>query len=120
MEREEEIPKIADIKNILSDKNQLYNDFNPLVEMLGNSTYVSPESKQTATMEAWVARNDFEELMLFEKRPYKEKIEHGIETWATSDGFSPMCYLNYGDFPSVTWENSPKKVKVTIELEDEK
>lgn len=30
-----------------------------------------------------------------------------------------MYYLDETSFPSVTFENSPKKVKVTIELEDE-
>lgn len=52
-----------------------------------------------------------------------EKDYVSFETALTlkNAGFNYPCQYYIGlrleDFPSVTWENSPKKVKVTIELE---
>lgn len=66
-----------------------------------------PAKKQAVTIKAWVARERFGALSLF-----KDGTGH---MWAGKFLFN----LNQYDFPSVTFENSPKKVKVTIELEDE-
>ncbi len=66
--------------------------------------------KQAVTIEAWVAREgNF--LGIYKDKPFYEDNV----TWV--GGF--IDSLPNSLFPSVTFENSPKKVKVTIELEDE-
>lgn len=72
--------------------------------------------KQTETIEAWVARDRNGELYYFHEKPLR----------AIDMGF--FMDRNCGDsnempshlFPSIAFGNSPKKVKVTIELEEEK
>lgn len=69
-----------------------------------------PAKKQTATIDAWVAMDKNKIIALHRVKP---------KCW---EGFylgSVMAILDKNDFPEVTFENSPKKVKVTIELEEE-
>lgn len=66
--------------------------------------------KQTVTIDAWVARDDNNLISLYEEKPSKKVSFYVGRFWAL---------LREEDFPSVTFENSPKKVKVTIELEEE-
>lgn len=68
--------------------------------------------KQTVTIDAWVARDKNAFLSIHNKKP---TLINEAE-WV-SVGF---LYIDPTNFPFVTFENSPKKVKITIELEDEK
>lgn len=74
-----------------------------------DSCPVKPESKQTMTIEAWVARDFDGVLSLYKEEPHREPYDF-------VGGF--IMLFREDNFPSVTWENSPKKVKVTIELCD--
>lgn len=69
-----------------------------------------PAKKQAVTIEAWVARDKNELISLYKEKPRKSGDFYVGGFWAL---------LREEDFPSVTFENSPKKVKVTIELENE-
>lgn len=77
--------------------------------------------KQAVTIEAWVAKDTHSfEPWLYTKRPYSEK---GI--WYTEQNsedildFDHDCIpLQEDHFKQLTFENSPKKVKVIIEMED--
>lgn len=73
-------------------------------ELADNDT----KSKQSVTIEAWVARDKNGFLAMHDTEP-----EMFLAEWISSHYIG----LRLEDFPSVTWENSPKKVKVTIELE---
>lgn len=74
--------------------------------------------KQTVTIEAWVARNkpvaagSNADLVLGKERP---TLCHDM--WCNMEEYYP---LPQDALPSITFENSPKKVKVTIEMEEEK
>lgn len=75
-----------------------------------------PAKKQAVTIEAWVARDRSEEgigfLGLYRKEPtYLSDIG-----W--NGGF--ILPLDRRAFSDITLENSPQKVKVTIEMEEEK
>lgn len=76
-----------------------------------------PAKKQAVTINAWVARNKCVDnysntnLVLGKERP---TLHNG--TWCSMEEYFP---LPQDAFPNITFENSPKKVKVTIELEDE-
>lgn len=76
-----------------------------------------PAKKQTVTIDAWVARNKHidadsnTDLVLGKERPTLN-----YNTWCSMEEYFP---LPQDAFPNITFENSPQKVKVTIELEDE-
>lgn len=76
-----------------------------------------PAKKQTVTIDAWVARNKHidadsnTDLVLGKERPTLYNY-----TWCSMEEYYP---LPQDALPSVTFENSPKKVRVTIELEEE-
>ena len=78
-----------------------------------------PAKKQTVTIDAWVARDSRKDIgkntdLFFGKEyPILNKM---VGTWCGMEEFYP---LPQDALPSVTFENSPKKVKVTIELEEE-
>lgn len=68
-----------------------------------------PAKKQSTTIDAWVARDINKVIVLHKVEP---------KCW---EGFylgSLMAILDKNDFPEITFENSPKKVKVTIELDE--
>ena len=69
--------------------------------------------KLSEPQDAWLARDKSGELIVHAEKP--ERGNCG-EEWDSNKG---MITLDDTLFPSVTWENSPKKVKVTIELEEE-
>lgn len=82
-------------------------------------------SKQTVTMEGWVAKDltkdGVSHLLLSEFKPFMKTtgsfIEHEYIHWE-----APVCFQRFipsDAFPSVTCSNSPKRVKITIELEEE-
>lgn len=68
--------------------------------------------KVSRTYYAWVARDKRGVLKLFNGKPFKWK-------WFGEWGGDFLCCLNSEDFPDVTWENSPRKVKFKIELDNE-
>ena len=69
-------------------------------------------------MELWIARNTFDMLKLFFNKPHSFKSyedEYGIEyDWTDND--VPIGSIDIGEdlFPEVTFENSPKKIKLEI------
>lgn len=72
--------------------------------------------KQIITMDAWVARDKCGDLSIWNKQPYRNLIDT-CNYWERVDGDS--ITLPNNTFQTITWENLPRKVKVTIELEDE-
>lgn len=76
-----------------------------------------PAKRQTATIDAWVARNkcidNYQNTNLFLG---KERPTLYNTIWCSMEEYYP---LPQDALPFVTFENSPKKVKVTIDLEDE-
>ena len=58
-------------------------------------------------MELWVARNFDNSLWLSGKEPF-----HYGRWWTSKDDFMVELYCE--DFPEVTFENSPQKVKVEL------
>lgn len=67
------------------------------------------------TIDAWVARDKDGELNITTRKPFRSKE---IDYWIMGkrDVFV-SCTFSYF-FPEITWESEPKKVKVTIELEE--
>lgn len=65
-------------------------------------------------MELWIARDVFGNLTLFEEKPVVDSRYNWIYKDYVRDDF---ISLDRYSFPEVTWENSPKKVR--IELIDE-
>lgn len=76
----------------------------------------SPAKKQTVTIDAWVARDKCGDLSIWNKQPYRNLIDT-CNYWERVDGDS--ITLPNNTFQTITWENSPKKVKVIIEMEGE-
>lgn len=82
-------------------------------------------SKQTVTMEGWVARDltkdGLSPLLLSELKPFTTNPvrfrKHEYIHWEASGCFQKL--ISSDAFPSVTFGNSPKRVKITIELEEE-
>lgn len=74
--------------------------------------------KQTVTIDAWVARDKDGKLYAYKRPPYKN-VDRGKYYPSVDSGYYGIALKELDTFPSVTFENSPKKVKVTIELEEE-
>lgn len=72
--------------------------------------------KQSVTIDAWVARDECGDLSLWDEHPYRNLIDT-CNYWECLGGDSITLPKNA--FQALTWDNSPKKVKVTIELEEE-
>lgn len=70
-----------------------------------------PAKKHAVTIDAWVARDESGELITHAEKPER----YNCGEWDSNKG---MITLDETLFPSVTWESEPKKVKVTIELEE--
>ena len=60
-------------------------------------------------MEFWIARDLSEEFILYKKRPY---YNNKIKMWA--GGGLPIGKLKGYSFPKITFENSPRKVKIEL------
>jgi len=73
-----------------------------------------PAKKPTAIIYAWVARDRDTNLYVYDKKPYKF-----INEWLPDETGCTFLKVDCTLFQEVTFKNSPKKVKVTIELEDE-
>lgn len=73
-----------------------------------------------ATIDAWVARDKDTTLLLHADEPYRQKS--GYQRDDKPDVWESDCAsflpLTNDIFPTITWESEPKKVKVTIELDD--
>lgn len=113
MTREEQIREVAEEYSAYKDsvdEEEFYNS-TELEAFMDGAKWADnhPAKKQVSTIDAWVAR-DKRFLWLSAEKPYKYKDEWWVKF---------MYYLDYNDFPSVTFENSPKKVKITIELEED-
>lgn len=63
-------------------------------------------------MKFWIARDLSEELILFKEQP---SYNNRIKMWM--GGGLPIGKLNGYSFPEVTFENSPKRVKIEL-MED--
>lgn len=121
MTREEEIQKAAEehINNCLN--RDVVERLLALSDFYAGAKWADehPAKKQTVTIDAWVARDSRKDIgkntdLFFGKEyPILNKM---VGTWGGMEEFYP---LPQDALPSVTFENSPKKVKVTIELEEE-
>lgn len=63
-------------------------------------------------MTFWIARDLSEELILFKEQP---SYNNRIKMWM--GGGLPIGKLNGYSFPEVTFENSPKRIKIEL-MED--
>lgn len=63
-------------------------------------------------MKFWIAKDLSEELILFKEQPY---YNNRIKMWM--GGGLPIGKLNGYSFPEVTFENSPKRIKIEL-MED--
>lgn len=63
-------------------------------------------------MRLWIARDKNGSLWVFKRKPVRNERSFDIEM-----GIHERMYLDDSQFPSVTWENSPKRV--TLKLEDD-
>lgn len=63
-------------------------------------------------MKFWIARDLSEELILFKEQP---SYNNRIKMWM--GGGLPIGKLNGYSFPDVTFENSPKRIKIEL-MED--
>lgn len=63
-------------------------------------------------MKLWIAKDLSEELILFKERP---SYNNRIKMWM--GGGLPIGKLNGYSFPEVTFENSPKRIKIEL-MED--
>ena len=63
-------------------------------------------------MKFWIARDLSEELILFKEQP---SYNNRIKMWM--GGGLPIGKLNGYSFPEVTFENSPKRIKIEL-MED--
>lgn len=74
--------------------------------------YKNLENKKYATIETWLSRNHNGFLIMHDT---KSETNIAEREWISREHIG----LLLEDFPTVTWDNKPKKVKVTIELEEE-
>lgn len=66
----------------------------------------------------WIARDEDGDLYLFQDRPTKlTTCKNNLEVVYVWEDDNGMLFLSTIDFPEVTFENSPKKVKLTL-MED--
>lgn len=59
-------------------------------------------------MELWIARDKDNSLGLYEKKPHLNHLNR------FTDGNINHSHLYSALFPEVTWENSPRKVKIEL------
>lgn len=121
MTREEEIRDAAEIYSAYvdaTDEEDLYNS-TELEAFEDGAKWADghPAKKQAVTIEAWVARDKDGKLYAYKRPPYKnlDKGKYYPSGNLDDDG---IVLEEFDAFPSVTFENSPKKVKVTIEMDD--
>lgn len=69
--------------------------------------------KQTATIEAYICKDKNNSLKICNEKPYRNMV---LECW--NSGVSSIT-IPKEMFPAITWDTTPKKVKVIIELEEE-
>lgn len=106
MTREEEIQKAA------TESCSKYNMPYGVPSFIEGAEWADahPAKKQAVTIDAWVARDFNNILGIYGKQPRR-----GCASYCGDF----KCLIDEKLFPSITFQNSPKKVKVTIELEDE-
>ena len=119
MTRDEEIREAAEIYSAYvdaTDEEDLYNS-TELEAFEDGAKWADrhPAKKQAVTIEAWVARDKNMDLFLYLDKPHKIRNE-----WVPNKINGTFLEFDCTSFQEVTFENSPKKVKVTIEMEEEK
>lgn len=77
-----------------------------------------PEKKHAVTIDAWVAMDKDGKLYAYKRPPYKN-LDMGKYYPSGNLDDDGIVLEEFDTFPFVTFENSPKKVKVTIGLEEE-
>lgn len=65
----------------------------------------------------WIARDSNNTLWLFERKPYKVKLIHKEGTYWTVTPPSELCRLPNEAFSSQLPEDEPRRVSITITLE---
>lgn len=66
------------------------------------------DEKEVESVVMWLARDRNCQIYMFKEKPEKKKDVYAI----TKDSY--LTKLPRQLFPSVTWENSPKKVKLSL------
>lgn len=64
-------------------------------------------------MELWIARDKGKSLNLYFLEP-KKLEERGFFIPTYNGSYEGYISMNKKEFPQVTWENSPKKVKIEL------
>lgn len=125
MTREEQIKEAAEDYSAYrdaTDEEDLYNS-TELEAFKEGAEWADthPAKKQAVTIDAWVAREGCGELHLYENKPNRYGYDSFVVSKGASIGLGAFTagLFSSVNFPSVTFENSPKKAKITIELEEE-
>ena len=77
----------------------------------------SEKEKAVVEIEGWVARDEDGYISLYQEKPTRSLNSSKTGYWWDDETASHID-LPTTSFPSVTWENSPKKVKLKIEIEE--
>lgn len=94
-----------------SDTTIYYTD-GKLGEWTANDLDFLPE-KETVVREGFVARDEDGFISVYQNKPTRDEYDcHGF--WHDDNSGSHID-LPTDSFPSVTWQNEPKRVRITIE-----
>ena len=69
----------------------------------------------------WIARNDTQELWVFNEKPYLKEDKNGNKYWwvdGTDYCYSSLILDDVDVYPEVTFENSPQEVILQIKDTD--
>ena len=67
-------------------------------------------------MKLWIARDKNGDICLYKKKPQLDRI-YWYDKSCGEDGC--ICFLNKAEYPEVTFENSPQKVRLELVKEEE-
>ena len=68
---------------------------------------------ETVILEGWVARDKNGLVFIHSHDPIRRKT-----VWLAKESESYDYLLPQGSFPSLTWEDEPKKVKIIVTMEE--
>lgn len=106
--------KIMDLANTSADLVDFSNKAYYLCDSIVRQNESAPKK---AVIEGWVCRDADGSLNLFTNND-KPEVINGDNYW--SIGYGDVSELPEESFPSVTWDNSPRKVRIEITLLDGK
>lgn len=65
-------------------------------------------------MELWITRDPDGRLCLFSTKPTYVRAIHGWESVYSGEEYGTCLKIDRKSFPEVTFENSPKRVKIEL------